>query len=316
MYRQLTPEQRYTISVMLRQEMPKKTIASTINVHVSTVYREIRRNSSRYTGVYGHAVAQRNASRRKLRYQSPRRLTPSVRASVIRHLMKRWSPKQIAGRFRLLGRQMVSHETIYEMIRRDKARGGRLYRYCRFSMKHTRHRLRGKGVTRVDGRKGIELRPEDADGKRFGDWEMDLIVGPGRSAVLTVIERMTCWTAIRKLPRGYTAGDVARAVIRALWPYREHVRTITTDNGNEFAYYETIEKSLNCMVYYARPYAPWQKGAVENANMLIRQYLPKRTDLYEVSTQLIAKIQDDINRRPRLKLNFRTPFFVFNKIIS
>jgi transposase, IS30 family (fragment) len=315
MYKQLTSEQRYTISVLLRQNLSKKEIATAINVHVRTLYREVKRNSSPYTGKYGYTVAQRIADKRKLRYQRPRKLTPNVRATIIGYLKKDWSPKQISGRLKRSGRPTVSHETIYEMIRRDKARDGNLYRHCRFSMKHVNHWLKRKGIARPDNRKGIDQRPPEADGKRFGDWEADTIVGPKRSGALTLIERITNKIIIRKLPPNYKATHVRQAIIEALLPYKTHVLTITTDNGPEFACYEDIERELECQVYYARPYAPWQKGAVENANMLIRQYIPKRFNISQMSVQYITHVQKRINERPREKLMFRTPEFVFNKKI-
>ena len=155
MYKLLTSEQRYTISVLLQQDLPKKEIATAINVHVSTLYREVKRNSSPYTGKYRYTVAQRIADKRKLRYQRARKLTPNVRATIIGYLKKDWSPKQISGRLKRSGRPTVSQETIYEMIRRDKARDGNLYRHCRFSMKHVNHWLKRKGIARPDNRKGM-----------------------------------------------------------------------------------------------------------------------------------------------------------------
>lgn len=129
------------------------------------------------------------------------------------------------------------------MIRRDKARDGNLYRHCRFSMKHVNHWLKRKGITRPDNRKGIDQRPPEADGKRFGDWEADTIVGPKRSGALTLIERSTNKIIIRKLPPNYKATHVRQAIIEALLPYKTHVLTITTDNGSELACYQDIERT-------------------------------------------------------------------------
>lgn len=316
MYKQLTSGQRYTIFALLQKGFSKKEIASTIGVHFSTVYREVDRNRSPYTGEYRPLCAQRMAERRKRRFQKPRKLTPEVRATVIRYLKKDWSPQQITGRLRALGKAVVCHETIYEMIRRDKASGGKLYQHCRFQLKHINHWLSRKGRKLPDGRKSITERPLEADGKRFGDWEMDLIVGPRRSAALTMIERSTNYLIIRKLPQRYKSEMVSKAIIDALKPYKKNVMTITTDNGPEFAQYKEIEQKLQCEVYYAKPYAPWQKGAVENANMLIRQYVPKGFNINTMSIQYLAYIQNKINSRPREKLNFKSPIFVFNKKIE
>ena len=256
------------------------------------------------------------AERRKRRFQKPRKLMPEVRATVIRYLKKDWSPQQITDRLRALGKAVVCHETIYEMIRRDKASGGKLYQHCRFQLKHINHWLSRKGRKLPDGRKSITERPLEADGRRFGDWEMDLIVGPRRSAALTMIERSTNYLIIRKLPQRYKSEQVSKAIIDALKPYKKNVMTITTDNGPEFTQYKEIEQKLQCEVYYAKPYAPWQKGAVENANMLIRQYVPKGFNINTMSIQYLAYIQNKINSRPREKLNFKSPIFVFNKKIK
>ena len=221
MYKQLTSGQRYTIFALLQKGFSKKEIASTIGVHFSTVYREVDRNRSPYTGEYRPMCAQRMAERRKCRFQKPRKLTPEVRATVIRYLKKDWSPLQITGRLRALGKAVVCHETIYEMIRRDKASGGKLYQHCRFQLKHINHWLSRKGRKLPDGRKSITERPLEADGKRFGDWEMDLIVGPRRSAALTMIERSTNYLIIRKLPQRYKSEHVSMATIEVLKPYRK-----------------------------------------------------------------------------------------------
>ena len=142
---------------------------------------------------------------------------------------------------------------------------------------------------------------------------MDLIVGPRRSAVLTIIERSTNFLIIRKLPQRYESEQVSKIIIEALKPYKKYVMTITTDNGPEFAQYKEIEQNLQCQIYYAKPYAPWQKGAVENVNMLIRQYVPKGFNINTISRQYLAYIQNKINSRPREKLMFKSPIFVFNR---
>ena len=316
MYKQLTSEQRYAISSMLQSNIGKKEIARVIGVHPSTVYRELKRNSSEYTGEYRYTRAQRYALRRKLRYQRPRKLTPELRARIIRYVRMDWSPQQINGRLKLMGRGTVSHETIYELIRRDKCRGGDLYQHCRFKLKHINHWIRRKGGTSPSAKKSIDSRPMEADGRRFGDWEMDLIVGIKRSAALTMVERSSGKTIVRRLPRGKCAEGVTQAVIQALRPYKEHIRTITTDNGTEFTNFKQIEEELDTQVYYARPYCPWQKGQIENTNMLIRQYIPKRININHLSKQYISMVEERINNRPRKKLKYRTPEFVFNNNIN
>ena len=146
---------------------------------------------------------------------------------------------------------------------------------------------------------------------------MDLIIGKGqKSAMLTLCERSKNYLLMAKLPHGKNPEKVADTVIRLLLPYRKHVLTITTDNGSEFACHKKIAKALGATVYFADSYASWQKGAIENGNKLIRQYIPKGTDLREISDDFIKEVQYKINRRPREKLYFSTPKKEFFKLIS
>lgn len=158
-------------------------------------------------------------------------------------------------------------------------------------------------------RVSIHERLHEADGTRFGDWEMGTIIGKaGRGAILTLTERSTNMIFMEKLRNWKEPNDLVKAVIRFLYPYRgKGVRTITTDNGSEFCAHETIEKALGTTVYFADSYASWQKGAGENANKLIRLYIPKGTDSIDVSEKRIKMIQAKINKRSREKLGFDTP---------
>jgi len=160
----------------------------------------------------------------------------------------------------------------------------------------------------IPNRVSIQERPPQADGKRFGDLEMDTIIGKdGVGAILTLTERSTNFIWMEKLKHGKNAEDVAKVVIRILLPYKEKLKTITTDNGCEFAAHQKIAKSLGLTVYFADPYASWQKGAIENANKLIRQYIPKGTNFACIDDSQIKAIQYKINRRPREKLGFISP---------
>ena len=146
---------------------------------------------------------------------------------------------------------------------------------------------------------------------------MDTIVGRGNhGAIVTLIERSTSMLFMRKLKKGKNAKDLARTVIHLLSPFKEHVKSITTDNGTEFACHEMIGKSLGVTIYFADPYASWQKGAIENANGLIRQYVPKTETFEHVSHQQITKYSKRINIRPRKKLEFKTPYECFYEQIK
>ena len=185
-------------------------------------------------------------------------------------------------------------------------------------MKYRRHKRRRRPTvaTNIPERVSIHERPAEADGRRFGDWEMDLIVGKvQKSAILTLCERSRNYLIMERLPCGKNHEKVADAVIRLLYPYRKNVLTITTDNGFEFRSHKKISEALKAPVYFADSYASWQKGRIENMNKLIRQYIPKGTDFRELSDEFIHSVQLKINRRPREKLNFSTPKDEFFRLL-
>lgn len=315
MYKQLTSEQRYTISVLLQNRTKQKEIAKAINVSPSTVSREIRRNSG-VRGRYNWETAQANAVQTKRKKPGNHSINKEVMEEA-RHLLitEQWSPEQISGVLAKDGKY-ISHETIYRMIRKDKAEGGTLYKHCRHKLKHRTRPVGGKRIS-IPNRTSISERPTEADGKRFGDFEMDTIVGRGNhGAIVTLIERSTNMLFMRKLKKGKNAKELARTVIHLLSPFKEHVKSITTDNGTEFACHEMIGKSLGVTIYFADPYASWQKGAIENANGLIRQYVPKTETFEHVSHQQITKYSKRINIRPRKKLEFKTPHECFYEQIK
>lgn len=162
-------------------------------------------------------------------------------------------------------------------------------------------------VKNIPDRVSIHERPVEADGTRFGDWEMDTIIGKdGKGAIVTLTERSTNMLIMERLPQGKHPEPLAKAVVRLLFPYRHTIRSITTDNGSEFCCHRIISRGLTPkgahvrnLVYFADSYASWQKGAIENANKLIRQYIPKGTDFSHLTEAYIRKIQYKINRRPR-----------------
>lgn len=193
------------------------------------------------------------------------------------------------------------------MIRKDKAEGGDLYKYCRHKFKHRAKPVGGKRIP-IPNRIPLSERPKEANGKRFGDFEMDTIVGKGNHGmIVTLIERNTNMLFMRKLSKGKNAKELARTVMHMMRPFRQHIKSITTDNGIEFACHEMITKSLGVSVYFTDPYSSCQKGGIENANGLIRQYISKQQTFENISHQQITKIANEINSRPRKKLDFRTP---------
>lgn len=307
----LTKEQRYAISLYLKEKRSQKEIAEAIGVSRSTICREIKRNSGKRG--YGFRQAQEWADLRKERLRQQRKLNGEV-CLRIEKLMREedWSPEQIVGWCKAKGYRMVSKSSIYEYIRRDKECGGDLYKHCRFKLKH-RKRAVGKYMP-IKNRVGIEDRPAEADGTRFGDWEMDLVVGAaGKGAMVTLVERSTSYSLIRNLPSGKNAEGVARTVVDMLLPFNRFggVKTITTDNGPEFSAHEIITKKLGAKVYFADPYCSWQKGHIENTNMLYRQYIPCDDNFTRHSDEELRQIQYKLNRRPREKIGFKLPYQEF-----
>ncbi len=158
-----------------------------------------------------------------------------------------------------------------------------------------RHLPKGEHLP-IKDRVSIHERSKEVDGKRFGDFEMDLIVDPAQHAILTIVEKSTNMLFMQKLPFGKLSKPLAKVVRKLLLPYKDSLKTITTDNGPEFAVHKDITKYLSVPLYFADPYCSWQKGTVEN-------YTDKR----------IMSIQKKLNERPREKLNFSTPKCEFFK---
>lgn len=286
--------------------MKKNKIAELVGVSPSTISRELRRNTGR-NGRYNWETARKNAERNRYRTPGNHAVPQQTKDEAVRLLREeQWSPEQISAVLRQQNMR-ISHETVYQMIRRDKRQGGDLYKNCRHSLKH-RARPVGGRLSSIPNRVGIDQRPKEADGKRFGDFEMDTIVGRNNhGAIVTIAERSTNMLLMRKLDKGKNAEELAKTVVKLLMPFKSRIKTITTDNGTEFACHGFITKKLGVPVYFADPYSSWQKGAIENLNGLIRQYIPKSASFEKLSHQFVAKIACKINRRPREKLKFNTP---------
>ena len=294
--------------------MSVKDIANTINVHYSTVYRELKRNKGRHHYHYG--IAQSQCDERKRRMRKHRRFSIEMRKEIIALMVnEQWSPEQIRGWMLRKGKACVSVETIYSYIRFDRRCGGELYKSCRHRLQHIR-RSCPAAYTAIKDRVMIDERDPQVDGTPFGDWKMDTIVGKdGRGAILTLVERSKDYLLMRKLPQGKNAEALARTVVAMLTPFIGTIRSITTDNGSEFACHKFIAQRLKTKVYFAHPYCSWEKGNIENTNKLIKQYVPKGTVFEQYDDNRIKQIQMKINARPRKKLNFATPKQEFYNLI-
>jgi len=313
----LTKEQRYQIKAYLDTNQTKTFIAKALEVSISTISREIRRNSSK-RGKYIPNYAHELACERKERFAANRKFTSNIKAFIDKQIKEeQWSPEQIVGYCKKKNIPMVSHERIYQYIREDKAKGGDLYTYLRHQLKH-RKRPVGNSKMRIKNRISIDERPDKVNSRdEFGHFEMDLVVGKdNKGFILTLIERKTRFFMCRFLPEGKNAKHVAAMVIEMLLPYKEIVKSITTDNGLEFAEHQLITEKIGAIIYFAHPYSSWEKGQIEYANKLLRQYYPKKTLINEEKTLNINEVQIKINRRPRKKLGFDKPVELFYNFIN
>ena len=269
-----------------------------MGVHPSTIGREYKRNAT-VNGGYNDTVAQQQADRRKQR-SAPNNKKPDLLWWRIEQwiIEDQWSPAQIVGVLKKEGTH-ICKQTIYNHIHADDS--GKLLANTRHKGKYNKSVKKAKkpNKSKIKNRTSIHDRPLEADGSRFGDWEMDLIIGKnGYGAILVLTARSTNYVIIEKLPHGRNARQVAKAVVRLLYAYRlKGVLTITTDNGFEFAAHQFITEHLNgVIVYFADFYCSWQKGLVEYTNKLIRQYIPKGADFSQFTPQFIKRVQSKLNK--------------------
>jgi IS30 family transposase len=307
-YTQLTREQRYQIKALLDIACTQIEIAQQLGVDKSTISREMGRNR----GQRGYRPKQAHEKAMDRRTQKGHTtIGPEKWHQIEEKLQMDWSPEQISGWMKKNQLPSVSPEWIYQYIYADKRAGGTLHKHLRCQKK--RRKRYGKYDRRgtIPARKSIEVRPEAVDlRERLGDWESDTIIGKGhQGALVTLTERKSRFTLVRKVAQK-SAELVAQAMI-SLLSWVQHLETITSDNGKEFAAHQMISKVLLIDFFFAHPYASWERGTSENTNGLIRQYLPKERNLTTVTAQEEFMIMDRLNLRPRKCLDFRTPFEVF-----
>jgi IS30 family transposase len=314
-YRQLSPEERYMLAALRRQGCNQAEIARALGRHRSTVCRELGRNSTRSDGRYRAFTAQERTNGRRSRSRRNRRFTARDFALIDELLCRQWSPEQVAGHLARSGLLSISHETIYHHVWRDKREGGALYTHLRGARKRRRKRYGAYDSRgRLAGKRMISERPPEIETRsQVGHWEADTVAGSGtRDCVVTLVERMTGLVLIGKL-RDRTAESLSRRVVRLIRRRGAGFATVTADNGTEFHDYKRIETLTGATFYFARPYHSWERGSNENANGLLRQYLPKGMSMAGLSQHQCNAIARKLNTRPRKRLGFRTPLECFNE---
>jgi len=227
-------------------------------------------------------------------------------------LAQQWSPAQISGRLRLEQQPTVSHERIYQYIYADKRAGGSLHHHLRCQKQRRKRYGSYSRRGHIPARRSIDERPAVVDRKgRRGDWEADTIIGHNhRQAILSLVDRKSKLTRLAKVARN-TAELVGRAITTQLQPLA--VKTITSDNGREFARHQQVAAQLSADFYFAHPYSSWERGVNENTNGLVRQYFPKKSDFSKITDKQINKVVARLNQRPRKTLGYKTPNEVFFK---
>jgi len=287
-------------------------IAQVLHVSVSTISRELNRNS--LCGYYSAESAQRLCYGRHKKKPKYQKMTSEIKRYIKDKLKCDWSPEQIAGVMEKESvRHAVSHESIYRYIYENKSHGGKLYQHLRHKNKKY-HKRGNEYKTRglLKNRISISQRPKIVEKKsRVGDWEIDTMIGANhQGALVTIVDRCSKFALIKHVPSKH-ANVVTYAIIEMMLPIQKITHTITSDNGKEFAYHEQIAKELQTQFYFANAYHSWERGLNEHTNGLIRQYLPKQTDFTNLKKEQIQFIQDRLNYRPRKSLGYKTPAEVF-----
>lgn len=310
-YTHLTQDERYQIHALRRQGVSLARIAAELQRHSSTISRELTRNAGE--AGYKPVAAHNQARTRQCARRNAKQFSPEQWAHVHAYLRLHLSPQQCSGRLKLEQAITISHECIYLHAYQNKTEGGDLVSYLR--CQKARRKRYASGQERrgaLKNRVSIEQRPAVVDKRtRIGDWEGDTVIGKGHKGVLvTLVERKSRYTLAAQLNSRHSAG-VTQAIIELLRPHKTQCKTLTFDNGKEFAEHEFIARCLQAKVYFAHPYCSWERGLNENHNGLLRQFFPKKTNLLKVTQDQVDDAVYCLNHRPRKCLGYRTPHEVF-----
>ena len=327
-YHHLSIKERESIWELRLKGVSQRKIAEVLGRNVSTISRELSRNSTRKQ--YRPSEAQEKYQQRRIRCRRPYLLdNESLRKSVAALITEQqWSPEEIANRMRKEnGDSPLSYSTIYRAIhtgrmepkgKRKKSRHGRYPTH-----KHLRRKgwkIKKKKVPPASFiTKTIDERPKSAEKRiQIGHWEGDLVYSSFHKIyVITLVDRCSRYllTGISYSKKPEEIADAITSMLETV--PKSKVRSITLDRGSEFALHSKVtEKIPNAIFYFAHPYSPWERGINENTNGLLRQYIPKQTYKVPFSPELLTEFTSKLNLRPRKCLNWKTPFEVFfNKVL-
>lgn len=307
-YSHLTTFERARIETLYEQGKPIRTIAEKLQRSPSTISRELKRNSQKES--YKSEYAQEKYNERRLNCGRVGKWSPELAGIIHEKLNLTWSPEQITGR---LFQGSISFKTIYRWIYQ-----GLLVNQDLQVLRHKGKRQKPQETRgRFNVGTPIRKRPKEIRKRRtFGHWELDSVVssrGKSKGCFATFVERKTRWFLAIKTPN-----RSARSMEQAIKTLNEQLpsgafQTATVDRGKEFACYRTIEQDTDIKVYFADPYSSWQRGSNENANGLLREFFPKKTDLANVSNDELEGALSLINNRPRKCLNWKTTYEAFQE---
>lgn len=322
--KRLTEEEREEIALGLASKESYRAIGRRLGRPASTVSREVKRHGGRrrYRGLEAHRRAQRWARRPK---QGRLSQNPRLAGAVSAGLEQRWSPQQIAARLRMEHpsdpSMQASHETIYKALYLQGR--GELRKELTRALRTGRARRRPQGPNPGRGKRGmikdmvlISERPAEVEDRAVpGHWEGDMIIGPG-SQVGTLVERTTRLVMLVRL-KNRTAEEVRKAVGKKIQTLPAALRrTLTWDQGREMAQHSQFTIDTQIPVYFCDPRSPWQRGSNENTNGLLRQYMPKGSDLSNFSQRQLDQIAEELNGRPRQTLEWLKPCEAFAKLLQ
>lgn len=312
-YTQLSITDRRRLHVFIEMGLSKTEIAKKLSRHRSTIYRELNRNEE--PEGYFPVVAQRKTEDRA-KQKCPGKLHTDgvLRDYVIRSLEKGWSPEQISGRMKYKKISFYAcHETIYQFIYASKDKT--LYHYLAYKKPRRRRRYsRQEQPCRYGKIRLITQRPESISTRaRFGHWEGDTIEfrGTKQKIVTTLVERKSRMVYLIKNNSKHSHGVMDKIKAKFEGLPRKMCKTLTFDQGSEFADYRHLEQEIKCKVYYCETHSPWQKGSNENMNGRLRWYLPRETDIAKITQDELDQLAAKMNRCPRKCLGFKTPNELF-----
>jgi IS30 family transposase len=317
-YKHFTPEKRNELAALLRAKVKKKNIAQQLRRHRTTIWREHQRgagSNGRYYVIKARRLAQEKRIKANARFRKIEN-DKSLRKYIIKKLKKYWSPEQISGRWNKLHKQKhIGKDAIYKYVYK-KHKDLVKYLRCQKGKYRRRYgtRIREKQREALKKRR-IDQRPEIINQRaRIGDWEGDTIIGKDKKpAILTHVERKCGLILADKLERATAEATKKKTIRRFKRIRKDRKHTITYDNGSTFSEYEMTEDQTGLTIYFAYPYRSWERGTNENANGLLRQFFPKKSLFATITQRDVQKAVRLLNSRPRKRLNYSTPYEVFNQ---